>query len=260
MPDDKKESFYHLYEVIKKLRSPEGCPWDREQTPESLTGDFIEEVYEAIDAIHEQDDDHLMEELGDVFLLVTMISYIKEQENKFTISQVLDGISEKLIRRHPHVFGDVEAENSDQVIEQWNKIKVEVEGRKPKKMLMDKISKGLPPLERSYKIQKKAAKAGFDWPDIQGVWDKVHEEINEVREVDPGNRSHLIEEIGDLLFSVVNIARYLNVDPAEALHLCNNKFIKRFNHVETEMERRKLTMGQENFEIMDQLWEESKSR
>ena len=255
-----KESFIQLYEVIKKLRSPEGCPWDREQTPESLTGDFIEEVYEAIDAIHEKDDAHLMEELGDVFLLVTMISYIREQENKFTVSQVLDGITEKLIRRHPHVFGDAEAENCDQVLEQWDKIKVEIEGRKPKKNLMDKISKGLPPLERSYKIQKKAAKAGFDWPDVEGVWEKVHEEINEVKDVHPENREHLVEEIGDLLFSVVNIARYLKVDPAEALHLCNSKFINRFNHIETEMNKRDLPMDKDHFKIMDQLWEESKSK
>ncbi len=258
--DSLKESFAQLYEVIKKLRSPEGCPWDREQTPETLTGDFIEEVYEAIDAIHENDDDHLKEELGDVFLLVTMLAYIKEQENKFTVSQVLDGISEKLIRRHPHVFGDAQADDSEQVIKQWDQIKVEVEGRKPKKNLMDKISKGLPPLERSYKIQKKAAKAGFDWPDVECVWDKVHEEINEVREVHPENRAHLIEEIGDLLFSVVNIARYHNVDPAEALHLCNAKFINRFNHVESEMKKQDLPMDKEHFEIMDQLWEESKSR
>jgi len=255
-----KDSFDELYRVIRMLRSPEGCPWDREQTPESMTGDLLEEVYEAIDAIREKDDPHLMEELGDVFLLATMISYMKEQEGAFTIRNVLDGISEKLIRRHPHVFGDVEASNSDEVLVQWNRIKVEVEGRKPKKSILDKVSKGLPPLERAYQLQKKAAKVGFDWPDEQGVWEKVHEEIDEVRSVDAGNRDHLREELGDLLFSVVNISRYLGIDPAEALHECNSKFTSRFSYVEKKMNEENLEMGRETFDRMDQLWDESKSR
>ena len=254
-----KESFQELFDVIRKLRSPEGCPWDREQTPESMTGDLLEEVYETIEAIKEKDDPHLMEELGDVFLIVTMISYMKQQENRFTLNDVLDGISEKLIRRHPHVFSNSDASNSEEVLKQWEQIKVEVEGRKPKKSLLDKVSRGLPPLERAYKIQKKAAKAGFDWPDIQGVWDKVHEEIDEVKEVSPDNPEHLKEEIGDLLFSVVNISRYLGIDPADALHECNRKFTTRFSFVEKEMQKENLEMNQDNFEKMDQLWEESKS-
>ncbi|MDC7232320.1 MAG: nucleoside triphosphate pyrophosphohydrolase [Spirochaetales bacterium] len=259
MDDNKRtKSFEELCSVIETLRSPEGCPWDRKQTAESLSGDIIEEVYEAVDAIRENDDRHLMEELGDVYLLVTMISYIKEQDGQFTISDVLDGISEKLIRRHPHVFSDAVADNPEEVKKQWEEIKVNVEGRKPKKSIMDKVSKGLPPLERAYKIQKKAAKAGFDWPDISGVWDKVHEEIEEVRGVDEGNREYLMEEIGDLLFSVVNIARYMDIDPAEAMHRCNQKFIKRFSYVEENMQEKQLEMNFDNFEIMDQLWDESK--
>ena len=255
-----KESFQNLYDVIRKLRSPEGCPWDREQTPETMTGDLLEEVYETIEAIKEKDDPHLMEELGDVFLIATMISYMKQQENSFSISDVLDGITEKLIRRHPHVFSDSDASNSTEVLEQWEKIKVEVEGRKPKKSILDKVSKGLPPLERAYKIQKKAAKVGFDWPDEQGVWEKVHEEIDEVKNVSPDDPGHLKEEIGDLLFSVVNISRYLGVDPADALHDCNRKFSSRFSFVEEKMKEENLEMNQRNFEKMDQLWEESKSR
>ena len=258
--NDTKNSFNELYEVIKRLRAPDGCPWDREQTPETMTGDLLEEVYEAIDAIKENDDSHLMEELGDVFLVVTMISYMKEQEGSFSINSVLKGISEKLIRRHPHVFGDSDAEDSDEVLKQWQQIKVDVEGRKPKTSLLDKVSKGLPPLERSYKLQKKAAKAGFDWPDIQGVWDKVHEEIDEVRDVSPENRDHLKEEIGDLLFSVVNISRYLGIDPADALHKCNAKFSSRFSYVEKKMKQNGLEMSEKTFNEMDQFWEESKSR
>lgn len=252
------ESFNELYNVIKRLRAPDGCPWDREQTPETMCGDLLEEVYEAIDAIKEKDDAHLMEELGDVYLVVTMIAYMKEQEDSFTIKQVLDGVSEKLIRRHPHVFGDSDAKDSKEVLKQWDKIKVDIEGRKPKKSILDKVSKGLPPLERSFKLQRKAAKAGFDWPDIQGVWDKVHEEIEEVREVEPGNRDHLREEIGDLLFSVVNIARYMDIDPAEALHECNAKFSSRFSYIEKQMNKKNLEMNSDNFKEMDQLWDESK--
>ena len=255
-----KESFSELYDVIKKLRAPGGCPWDREQTPESMCGDFLEEVYEAIDAIKEKDDAHLMEELGDVYLVVTMIAYMKEQEGLFSIREVLDGISEKLIRRHPHVFGDSDASDSEEVLKQWQQIKVEVEGRKPKTSLLDKVSKGLPPLERSYQLQRKAAKAGFDWPEVQGVWDKVHEEIDEVREVSPENRDHLREEIGDLLFSVVNISRYMGIDPADALHECNSKFSSRFSYVEEKMKQNGLEMSEKTFKEMDQFWDESKSR
>lgn len=256
--DTRDKSFEKLCSIIEKLRSPEGCPWDREQTPESLSGDFIEEVYEAVDAIRENDDDHLKEELGDVYLLVTMLAYMKEQEGQFNISDVLDGISEKLIRRHPHVFGDSSASDSDEVLKQWEDIKVHVEGRAPKKSILDKVSKGLPPLERAYKLQKKAAKVGFDWPDISGVWDKVHEEIDEVRSVDGDNREHLMEEMGDLLFSVVNISRYLEIDPAEALHRCNSKFMNRFSYVEEKMKKNDLEMNTDHFDVMDQFWEESK--
>ncbi|QEN07564.1 nucleoside triphosphate pyrophosphohydrolase [Oceanispirochaeta crateris] len=255
---NRKNSFEDLCLTIEALRAPGGCPWDREQTPESLSSDFIEEVYEAVDAIKEKDDEHLKEELGDVYLLVTMIAYMKQQEGQFNIADVLDGIREKLIRRHPHVFGDSTADSPDDVLKQWEDIKVHVEGRSPKKSILDKVSKGLPPLERAYKLQKKAAKVGFDWPDVNAVWDKVHEEIDEVRSVEPENKDHLLEEVGDLLFSVVNIARYLNIDPAEAMHHCNHKFMTRFSYVENKMKDENLDMNSDNFEKMDQLWDESK--
>ncbi len=256
-----KEGFPRLLSIVKQLRNPEGgCPWDLEQSPESLSSDFIEEVYEALEAIRDKDDEHLKEELGDVFLLVTMISYMKEQEGAFLVKDVLMGISEKLIRRHPHVFSDKKAGNPEEVLEQWNAIKVNVEGRAPKDSLLDKVSKGLPPLERAYKLQKKASKAGFDWPDVQGAWEKVHEEIQEVQCADSGNKEEMTDELGDLLFSVVNISRHMGVDPAEALHNCNRKFMKRFAHMEKRMKAQGLEMCRDNLEVMDQFWEESKEK
>ncbi len=256
-----KEGFPRLLSIVKQLRNPQGgCPWDLEQSPESLSSDFIEEVYEALEAIRDKDDEHLKEELGDVFLVTTMISYMKEQEGAFLVDDVLMGISEKLIRRHPHVFSDSQAGNAQEVLEQWDNIKVNIEGRAPRNSLLDKVSKGLPPLERAYKLQKKASKAGFDWPDIQGALEKVNEEIDEVRTADPGNKEELLDELGDLLFSVINISRHLGIDPSEALLHCNRKFMKRFAHVEKRMKEQGLEMKPGNLEIMDQFWDESKEK
>lgn len=261
------ESFDELYSVVKRLRADDGCPWDREQTPESLRGALIEETYECVEAIDSKDWPHIREELGDIFLLATMISYMHEQQGLFAVSDVLQEITAKLIRRHPHVFGESSASTSAEVLEQWAKIKVEQEGRKPKDSLMDQVSRALPPLERAYKIQKKAAKAGFDWPDSAGVWDKIEEELAEAREAcqthqseaSSANMEHLEEELGDLLFSVVNICRYLQVDPAVALQRTNNKFVRRFKHVEQSMKAKGLPMDKEHISLMEQYWQEAKN-
>ncbi len=260
------EAFNELYSVVKRLRADDGCPWDREQTPESLRGALIEETYECIEAIDSKDWHHIREELGDIFLLATMIAYMHEQQGLFSLSQVLEEITAKLIRRHPHVFGESSASTSAEVLEQWAKIKVEQEGRKPKDSLMDQVSRALPPLERAYKIQKKAAKAGFDWPDSRGVWDKIEEELAEAREAcqthqneaSSEHREHLEEELGDLLFSVVNICRYLQVDPAVALQRTNNKFVRRFKHVEQSMKVQGIPMDRDHLSLMENYWQEAK--
>lgn len=260
------EAFDGLYSVVQRLRADDGCPWDREQTPESLRGALIEETYECIEAIDSKDWKHTREELGDIYLLATMIAYMHEQEGLFSVSQTLEEITAKLIRRHPHVFGDSNASTSAEVLEQWAKIKVEQEGRKPKDSLMDQVSRALPPLDRAYKLQKKAAKAGFDWPDASGVWDKIGEELAEAREAcethrdtaSAENREHLEEELGDLLFSVVNICRYLQVEPSVALQRTNNKFVQRFNHVEQSMKAQDLPMDKEHLQQMEQFWQEAK--
>ena len=230
-----QDAFEELYSVIRRLRAPDGCNWDREQTPQTMRSSLIEETYECIEAIDNKDPEHTKEELGDLFLLVTMIAYMHEQSGQFTVADSLTGISEKLVRRHPHVFGDSNAETSEEIIKQWDQIKTDVEGRKAKDSVLDKVSNGLPPLEKSYELQKKAAKAGFDWQHIDDIWDKVHEEINEVKDAEQQSPDELESEIGDLIFAVVNISRGYNIDPAVALQRTNNKFTRRFHFIEKEM-------------------------
>ncbi len=254
-----KDSFDRLYEIIRRLRAPDGCPWDREQTPQTMRGALIEEAYECIEAINDGDPQHLKEELGDVFLVLIMIGYMHEQTGQFTISQALDEVSDKLIRRHPHVFGDTIAQDSQAVLAQWQTIKVEVEGRKPKDSLMDEISKALHPLERAFAMQKKAAKVGFDWLKVEDVWDKVFEELQEAREAHRlGHMKDLESEIGDLLFSVINLARYTKIDPNQALSRTISKFDRRFRSVESGMKDQGLPLEKQHFTIMDDLWNASK--
>jgi tetrapyrrole methylase family protein/MazG family protein len=258
---------------VVRLRSPGGCPWDREQNPSTLRGDLIEETYECVEAIDEKDPAHIAEELGDIFLLVTMLSYMHEEAGLFTVADVLTGIVEKLIRRHPHVFGelqpgaDSEGLTSAQVLDNWAKIKVEQEGRRPKNSILDEVSSGLPPLDRAWKLQKKAARAGFDWPGIEGVIGKIREELDEAREA-AGDAGHngmasnekVEEELGDLLFSVVNLCRYLKVEPSVALRRTNSKFAGRFKYVEQQMKAAGQEMKKENLDTMDRYWNEAKDR
>jgi tetrapyrrole methylase family protein/MazG family protein len=250
------EAFRGLYDVIVRLRGPGGCPWDQEQSPLSLRGDLIEETYECVEAIDEKNPAHIREELGDLYLLVTMLAYMHQQEEAFSVAEVLNGIAEKLIRRHPHVFGELKVQNSAEVLENWARIKVEQEGRKPKDSILDQVSRGLPPLDRAFKMQKKAAKTGFDWPDLEGVIAKVREELEETREA-VGTEA-LEGELGDLLFSAVNLCRYLKVDPSVALQRTNVKFEGRFKQVETKMKESGREMKAENLAVMDRYWEEAK--
>ncbi len=259
--DSKKQNqtFKDFLEIISSLRGPDGCPWDKEQTAESLRSHLIEESYETVEAIEENDPDHVREELGDVLLLISMISQIYSETESFTIYDVIEEISSKLIRRHPHVFGDEKVEGAQEVLKNWDRIKIEVEGRGNELSVLEGIPGSLPPLERSYKIQKKAAKSGFDWPDISGPREKIIEELNEieiaVREESPED---IEGEIGDLLFSVVNYSRHLGIDPALALGRTNRKFEKRFKYVESNMYKDSIPMNPENIEIMDRYWDSSK--
>ncbi|MDX9801840.1 MAG: nucleoside triphosphate pyrophosphohydrolase [Spirochaetia bacterium] len=255
------ESFKSFYEIIIKLRSEGGCPWDREQTAGSLKTNLLEETYECIEAISENDDLHTAEELGDILLLVAMIGRIKEEEGVFTFTDVIDGISEKLIRRHPHVFSDAVADTSEEVKKNWEIIKQTIENKNREKSLLDGVSKSIPPLERAYRFQKKASKAGFDWNNNKDIWKKVKEEINELEdEIISGEENAKIEEeFGDVLFSLVNAARFLKIDPAIALHHTNEKFLRRFKIVEKGMKEIDVPMIQENLDVMDSIWNRAKS-
>jgi tetrapyrrole methylase family protein/MazG family protein len=269
------EAFARLYSIVARLRAPDGCPWDREQTPASLRGSIVEEAYELVEAIDEKDPAHVAEEAGDLFLLATMVPYMFEQEGSFSVGDALNGIADKLMRRHPHVFGDAVAETPDAVLRQWDEIKVKVEGRRRKDSLLDAVSRALPPLERAYKLQRKAAKAGFDWAQAADVWAKAREELLESEEAcsalaagegaaggtagGSGGTAALEAELGDLLFSVVNVARFLGVDPAIALHGANEKFSRRFRHVERRMAESGKALSSDNMSAMDGFWDEAKA-
>jgi len=234
------QAFAELYRIVARLRAPDGCPWDREQSPESLRPSLIEECYELVEAIDQKDDAHIGEETGDLYLLATMIAYMHEEKGAFAVSDSLVTIAEKLVRRHPHVFGEAVAADSQAVLRQWGEIKEKVEGRGKKDSLLDSVPRSLPPLERAHKIQKKASKAGFDWFARGPVWAKVREELLETEEAceaaeGEGNREALEGELGDLLFSIINVARHLDVDPALALRRTVEKFERRFRHVERRM-------------------------
>jgi len=258
-PEQPADAFKSLYDVVARLRGPGGCPWDREQDSFSLRGNLIEETYECVEAIDEKDPAHVKEELGDVFLLATMIAYFHEEDGVFSVADALRGVSEKLVRRHPHVFGEAKVRDSGEVFDNWAQIKVEQEGRRPKDSALDEVSSALPPLDRAWKLQKKAAKLGFDWPDAEGASAKIREELVEALEaVKAGSREKTEEELGDLLFSVVNLCRHLKVEPSLALRRANGKFASRFKHVEKRMRETGQEMARENLGAMDRYWGEAK--
>ena len=258
MQKPKEKSFSRLLQIMDELR--EGCPWDKKQTPSTFKENLIEESYECIEAINENNQEHIKEELGDLFLLVTMLCYMYEEKNVFTTADVLNTVSEKLTRRHPHVFGNVSMEDPDQVIEQWESIKKNIEGQGKNKSIIETIPKTFPPLDKAYKMQKKAKQVGFDWEKIEQVWDKVQEEFQEFKSVcQSDSRQEMIREYGDLLFSLINVARFLQINPSVALHLTNTKFEKRFRYIEEKMKENGQQLHADNFKIMYAFWEESKT-
>ena len=251
------DRFLKLYDIVSTLRAPDGCPWDQKQTAQSLCSHLLEEVYETIEAVDMGGSQDIQEELGDVYLLVTMLGVIYEEDGAFTVADALSGICEKLIRRHPHVFGESTVTTPDEVVDQWNQIKIEVEGRRPKDLLLDSVSRALPSLERADRLQKEAGRVGFDWPNLTGVMEKLREEIREVESEISGPQpdfNAVEEEIGDLLFSAVNVARFVGVNPSIALHRANQKFFKRFQTIETQLKARGISLGDATLEQMEEIW------
>ncbi len=248
-----------LVDIVEILRSPEGCPWDREQDHKSIRRDFLEETYEVIEAINKDDRDGLLEELGDVLLQVVFHTQIEREKGSFELSDVADGICKKMIERHPHVFGDVNAETSEQVLENWDVIKKQTKKQKSQTESMLSIPREFPALMRADKVQKKAAKVGFDWDSVDGAFLKVSEELAELKEaVLMGDQDNVHEELGDLLFSVVNVSRFIKVDSEEALTGATDKFIDRFSKVEQMATERGLDMKETSLEELDKLWDEAK--
>lgn len=289
------EAYQNLYAVIQQLRAPGGCPWDQKQTPKTLVHNLIEETYECIDEILDNSTPGTREELGDIFLVITMLGVMYEEQQDFTLQECLQEVHDKIVRRHPHVFGDVQADNPEDAIASWNAIKAEEKRQKqalsldntetptldtldstelgsektvqePKDFqstdLLKKSQKSAPPLEQALHISQAAVKLGFEWPDIYGVYQKVHEELNEVGqelaqpEID---QERMEEEIGDLLFTVVNLARKINANPALLLHRANRKFMHRFATMERIAHNQGVSLGCElDLDRYNELWELAK--
>ena len=251
------EDLLHIMEI---LRGPGGCPWDAEQTHESIKSSFIEETYEVIEAINKNDKELLKEELGDALLQVVFHAQMEREIGEFDFADVCDGVCKKLVERHPHVFGEVNVNSTDEVLSNWDDIKRKSKGQKTQGSSMLKVPKELPALMRAQKIQSKAKKAGFDWDNIDGAFEALYSELDELKEaMKKGEEAEIKNEMGDLLFSCVNVSRFLGVDSEEALTASNEKFIERYVVVEKLAEEREINMKETPIEELDKLWVEAKT-
>jgi tetrapyrrole methylase family protein/MazG family protein len=256
-----EEAVKRLADIIALLRSEDGCAWDREQSHKSIRSCLLEEAYEAADAIDKEDFDNLEEELGDVLLQVVFHANLASEEKKFDLCSIANKESEKMIRRHPHVFLNKNSESIDKVLEKWENVKRKERGTSTHTDSMMNVPDALPALIRSYKIQKKAAEVGFDWDDVSEAFSKVKEETAEILEIYQGDDdSKKMEEVGDLLFAVVNVARFLGVNPEEALNFTSSKFINRFGFIEKSAKLQGKQLENMTLEEMDKLWEDAKAR
>jgi MazG family protein len=270
------KTFADLVELMDRLRSPGGCPWDREQTYATLAPMLLEEAYEAFDALEEARlgrPDDLREELGDLLFQITFFARVAQERGEFNIDDVIDEVHAKMVRRHPHVFGDTEAGDSAEVLRNWEAIKAEEKraaGKSPEgtenASILDGVSTKAPALMEAHQISTKVARVGFDWKNVEQIFDKMHEELDELREAmsahadsnDEADHTHVREEVGDLLFVITNIARRLNVEPEAALKLSNRKFRKRFGYIEKNLRERSLKFDDTTIDDLEELWQEAK--
>lgn len=252
--EKKYKNLEELIDVVAKLRAPDGCPWDREQTHTSLRPNMLEEAYEAVDAIDENDMTHLREELGDVLLQVLLHTQIASESNEFTLDDVAKELKEKLIHRHPHVFGTAKINNADDVLKTWDKLKSEE--KTERKSAMDGLSRSQAALISAQKISKRAVKTGFEWPNEESLYDCVMSEIEEFKEAEiEKDKNHMEEEMGDILFAIVNLARWNKIDAEQALLKANKKFEKRFRKMEDLATK---PLNDYSFEEFDNLWKQAK--
>src|SRR5262250_2705184 len=258
--------FEKLVQIMATLRGPNGCPWDKQQDFNSLKPMLVEEVYEVLEAIDNEDFDGLAEELGDLLLHVIFHAHLGKEAGKFDINTVIDKISEKLVRRHPHVFGNESASTPEEVIKNWESIKAQEKAEKLKnrtseqRSLLEGIPSKLPAIHEAHQISSRAARVGFDWPDVEGIFDKLQEEVRELKEVistesDSDKRERLEDEIGDILFVIVNIARYLKIDSESALKRANRKFKTRFQFMEKQLAEQGKTLDTTSLAEMEALWQ-----
>ena len=258
--NDAGSGFSRLMEIMRRLRGPGGCPWDAEQTHESLKRYLLEECYEVFEAIDTSNPQLLQEELGDLMLQPVFHAAIAEERGEFTIDDVLQTLCDKLVRRHPHVFGDQVVKSADEQVENWEKIKKAEKGEERKSALAG-IPPHLPALLKAQKITEKAARVGFDWEHVDQVFAKVHEELHEFDEAMAGGDQERMEaELGDLLFAIVNLGRFLALDPEEALRKTISRFTRRFGHIEETLHQRGISLKDATLEEMDRLWEEAKKQ
>jgi len=256
MPYKRKlDAFSTLVDIIARLRAPDGCPWDKQQTHLSLKPNLLEECYEALEAIDEGDDRKLCEELGDILMQIALHSQIGQEDGQFSVEDVLRSINTKLIRRHPHVFGTTKVSSSQDVIQNWEAIKQEEKGTAS---VLDGLPKGMPALAHSQAMQRRAARVGFDWKEIEGVIDKLGEEVEELRK--STSHEERVREFGDVLFALVNVARRLDVESEEALQLAARRFHRRFQLMEEDCRRRGIVLSSLPLEEQDKLWEQAKKR
>lgn len=257
MPEN-EEAFLKLVNIMAQLRGVPGCPWDKEQTIDRLKSYLLEETWEVVEAIEANSAERLKEELGDLLFQILFLARICEEEGKFDIFSVVNTIADKMVRRHPHVFGQAKAETSEQVLENWARIKEE-EARAENKSFFSGIPQALPSLVRARRVTERASWIGFDWHNREGVWTKVKEEFNELeRALASGDQAKMQEEMGDLLFTLVNLGRFLHVDAEEALRQTVAKFISRFHYVEQRLREQGKSLAQATMKEMDELWEQSK--
>lgn len=251
--EEKLEAFKRLLIVMDELR--EQCPWDRKQTNQTLRNLSIEEVYELSDAILKEDAQGIKEELGDLFLHLVFYSKIGEEKNEFNVADVLNSVCDKLIHRHPHIYGDVQADTEEEVLKNWEKLKL----KEGKKSILQGVPDSMPAINKAVRLQEKTAKLGFEWEKIEDVWEKVEEEQAELKEaVSEGQSENILEEYGDLLFALVNYARFLKIDPEAALEYTNRKFKSRFEYIEQQAASQNKDLAKMTLEEMDALWNEAK--